>query len=64
MQDQIPEPIAKKVEFGLLLYLACANAPQNIIQVSSQNCCYSIVYVDFAVAMMNSRCKGYCNVKK
>lgn len=31
-EDQIPEPIVKKVEFGLLLYLACPNAPQNVIQ--------------------------------
>lgn len=32
-QDQIPEPIVKKVEFRLLLYLACQEAPQNVIQV-------------------------------
>lgn len=31
-EDQIPEQIVKKVEFGLLLYLACQNAPQNVIQ--------------------------------
>lgn len=64
MQDQIPEPVIKKVEFGLLLYLACPNAPQNVIQVSSQNYCYSIVYMHFAVAMMTSTCTGYCSVKK
>ena len=33
LQDQIPEQVVKKVEFGLLLYLACQNAPQNVIQV-------------------------------
>ena len=33
-QDQIPDQIVKKVEFGLLLYLACQNAPQNVIQVN------------------------------
>lgn len=31
-KDQIPEQIVKKVEFGLLLYLACKNAPPNVIQ--------------------------------
>ena len=64
MQDQIPEPVIKKVEFGLLLYLACPNAPQNVIQVSSQNYCYSIVYMHFAVATMTFTCTGYYNVKK
>ena len=33
LQDQIPQQIVKKVEFGLLLYLACKNAPPNVIQV-------------------------------
>jgi len=36
-QDQIPEPVVKKVEFRLLLYLACQEAPQNVIQVSNIN---------------------------
>ena len=36
-QDQIPEPVVKKVEFRLLLYLACQEAPQNVIQVININ---------------------------
>ena len=48
-QDQIPEPIVKKVEFRLLLYLACQEAPQNVIQVidiqSSINIKYLLIFI-------------------